>query len=115
MSPDSHVNMMSPSAIGMYEDYYPVPFPKDAPTIPLAKISVAKLLNGDEAEAEKLFSVCCAEGFFYLDLTTEPRGKEFMREANQLHHVAKDVFENVSFEERSAFKASDTTGHLDTG
>jgi hypothetical protein len=73
-------------------------------------------LDGDEKEAQKLFHVCSNEGFFYLDLTTEPRGEKFLSEAQELHHVAKEVFKNVSTDEKLAFKTPDpTTGHLDTG
>jgi hypothetical protein len=104
-----------PSAIGNYEEYYPVPFPKNVPTIPLAKISIAKLLHGDVEEANTLFRVCSNEGFFYLDLTTEPRGQKFSNEAQELHHIAKDVFQNISIDEKQSFEPADASGHLDTG
>jgi hypothetical protein len=104
-----------PSAIDNYEEYYPVAFPDDVPTIPLAKISIAKLLSDDEEEASTLFRVCSNEGFFYLDLTTEPRGQKFSNEAQKLHHLAKDVFQNVSIDEKLLFIPTDATGHLDTG
>lgn len=110
-----HVKTMAPSATNNYEEFYPAAFPKEVPTIQLAKISVAKLLDGDEKEAETLFHVCSHEGFFYLDLTTESRGKKFSSEADELHHVAKEVFETVSIDEKLAFKTNDATGHLDTG
>jgi hypothetical protein len=106
---------MAPSAINTQEEYYPASFPEDAPVIPLAKISIKKLLERDEEEARKLFHVCSHEGFFYLDLTTETRGQEFMNEAKQLHHIAKEVFENVSMDEKLAFQPTDSNGHLDTG
>ncbi|PQE23088.1 2OG-Fe(II) oxygenase family protein [Rutstroemia sp. NJR-2017a WRK4] len=104
-----------PSAIDSHEDYYPVPFPNDVPTIPLAKISISNLLSGNEEEANTLFRVCTNEGFFYLDLTAEPRGQKFSNEAQKLHHVAKDVFQNVSIDEKLSFKPFDGAAHLDTG
>lgn len=106
---------MAPSWIDTYDEYYTSSFPKDAPTIQLSKISVIKLLEGDEIEAENLFRVCSNEGFFYLDLTTEPRGKKFLSEAQELHDVAKKMFQ-ISMDEKLAFKVPDPTiGHLDTG
>ncbi|KAM3075715.1 hypothetical protein ACMFMG_007846 [Clarireedia jacksonii] len=104
-----------PSAIDNYEEYYPVAFPNDVPTIPLARISIAKLLSGDEEEAKTLFHVCSNEGFFYLDLNTEPKGQNFSNKAQKLHHVAKDVFQNVSIDDKLSFIPTDSSGHLDTG
>lgn len=107
---------MAPIATADLEEYYPVPFPKDAPTIPLEKISVKKLLDGDEDTAQAVFRVCSHEGFFYLDLTTDPRGQKFLDESNQLHHVAKQVFNNVSIEDKLAYKPGDPMKeHLDWG
>jgi len=106
---------MAPSAANHSEEYYPASFPKDVPTIQLAIISIAKLLDGDETETEMLFHVCSHEGFFYLDLTTDSMGKKFSSEADELHHVVKEVFGTVSIEEKLAFKPTDATGHLDTG
>ena len=107
---------MAPIATADLDEYYPAPFPKEVPTIPLAKISVEKLLNGDEQAAQTLFHVCCNEGFFYLDLTTAPQGQQFLDESNQLHKVAREVFEKVSMEEKLAYKPGDPfKEHLDYG
>lgn len=95
---------MNFSAIDTNRDYYPVPFQKNAPTVPLAKISISKLIEGDEYRWR-----------FLLDLTTEPRGQGLLEEADQLHNVAKNVLEKVSMDQKSAFQASDLTGSLDSG
>lgn len=107
---------MAPIATADLHEYYPSPFPKDVPTINLEKLSAQKLLDGDEETAQTLFRVCCNEGFFYLDLTTAARGQQFLEEANRLHHVAKDVFNDVPMDQKLAFKTGNPlTDHLDTG
>lgn len=107
---------MAPIATADLEEYYPRPFPKEVPTIQLEKLSIAKLLNGDEQAAQTLFRVCCNEGFFYLDLTTDPQGQEFLDESNKLHQVAKNIFNNVSMEKKLDYKTGDPfKEHLDYG
>ncbi|GAB7341311.1 hypothetical protein MBLNU457_7581t1 [Dothideomycetes sp. NU457] len=44
------------------------PFPSDVPTAPLLRISLSKLLKGDETEVDRLWKASCELGFFYLDL-----------------------------------------------
>ena len=44
------------------------PFPADVPTAPLLRLSLRKLVEGDEAEEERLWRASCEVGFFYLDL-----------------------------------------------
>ncbi|KAH9825478.1 UPF0676 protein [Teratosphaeria destructans] len=44
------------------------PFPENVPTAPLLRLSLDKLVNGDEVEQERLWRACCDVGFFYLDL-----------------------------------------------
>lgn len=44
------------------------PFPSDVPTCPLLRISLARLLRGDEDEEDRLWHACCELGFFYMDL-----------------------------------------------
>lgn len=52
-----------------YEDI--PPFPDNVPTCPLLRISLRKLLVGDQVERERLWSASCSLGFFYLDLRTD--------------------------------------------
>jgi len=44
------------------------PFPTELHTAPLLRISLRKLLSGDEQEVDRLWKACCELGFFYLDL-----------------------------------------------
>ncbi|THY22002.1 Clavaminate synthase-like protein [Aureobasidium pullulans] len=48
------------------------PFPEDVATAPLLRISLSKLISGDEGETDKLWEACCRLGFFYLDLRDVP-------------------------------------------
>jgi hypothetical protein len=98
------------------DTFYPVPFPKDVPVVHLKKISLQKLLDGDEKEGQELFEVLSNEGFFYLDLTVHDLGRQFLEDANQLHHIAADVFNNVPMKDKLAFPPGDPTkDHLHTG
>lgn len=38
----------------------------------LTTISLDRLRAGDDAESKKLLSACQGQGFFYLDLSTDP-------------------------------------------
>ena len=57
------------------KDFYAAPSPEDAPTIELQKISLGKLLNGDEAEAKHVVEICTSTGFFYLDMLDHATGR----------------------------------------
>lgn len=43
-------------------------FPIDVPVAPLLRVSLYKLLLGDQDEVDRLWKACCDLGFFYLDL-----------------------------------------------
>lgn len=107
---------MAPIATADLDQFYPVPFPKDVPTVNLKKISLQKLLEGDANEGQELFKVLSNEGFFYLNLTPHELGRQFLDESNQLHHIAADVFNNVPMIDKLAFPPGDPTkDHLHTG
>jgi hypothetical protein len=107
---------MASIATADLEQFYPVPFPKDVPTVNLKKISLQKLLEGDEEEGQGLFNVLSNEGFFYLDLTTHELGRKFLDDSNLLHNIAADVFNNVPMKDKLAFPPGDPTkDHLHTG
>jgi len=95
--------------------YYPAPFPDHVPQIELQRISVKDLFDGNEAAAAKTFDIFCNSGFFYLDLTTDPRGQGFDDAANQLHDAAKDIFGHIPIEEKETWKGNPLQGFLDTG
>lgn len=44
------------------------PFPTNVPVAPLLRISLRKLLIGDQDEVNRLWKACCELGFFYLDM-----------------------------------------------
>ncbi|KAH6636688.1 hypothetical protein F5144DRAFT_591748 [Chaetomium tenue] len=68
------------------------PFPEGLPLAPIAIISHAKLLDGDNDEAVRLLTAAKTHGFLYLNLQDTPQGKAFLAEADQLHAVAKEAF-----------------------
>lgn len=54
------------------------PFPSDVPVAPLLRISLQKLLVGDQEEVDRLWDASCHLGFFYLDMrggrSRDPQG-----------------------------------------
>lgn len=100
------------------------PFPDDVPTAPLLRISLAKLLDGDKTEEERLFQAACELGFFYIDLqlNTESNGNgngrragaanrtvdgdELLRCAEQLFLVQKAFFK-IPLEEKQKYDFKD--------
>jgi isopenicillin N synthase-like dioxygenase len=95
--------------------FYPEPFPDGLPVINLARISLAKLLEGDEEEAALLFEVCKDKGFCYLDLRTHEKGIKLMKQAEQMHQAAKEFFSAPVSEKRKFKTRPPETGLLDTG
>ena len=83
--------------------------------IDLEKVSVKDLFDGDEDAGSKTFGIFCNSGFFYLDLTTDERGKGFIDAASQLHDAAKDIFANVSMADKETFRGDPLRGVLDVG
>lgn len=67
---------------------YPLlpPFPSNVPTAPLLRLSLQKLVQEDEEEAERLWRVCEGVGFFYLDL----RGPASSTSTNDGNGVVND-------------------------
>jgi hypothetical protein len=59
----------------------------------LSKISLAKLLSGDQAESEAVFRASKAHGFFLLDLQNSAEGEELLEQAEKIFGVSKDLFE----------------------
>ncbi|KAH7062250.1 hypothetical protein B0J12DRAFT_231778 [Macrophomina phaseolina] len=88
------------------------PFPSDIPTCPLVRISLARLLHGDEEEEDRLWRACCELGFFYIDLrAVDPDvldggavgnarqvevhvdGEQLLEDADRLFEVQRDFFD----------------------
>lgn len=103
-------------ALDYGEEFYTKPFPEGLPTIELQSISLAKLLNEDTDEAHRLFHICTHEGFFYLDLTTHPKGIKLLDDAHNVYRSGVKAFK-TPMKEKYTFKPRDSyeTGLLDTG
>ncbi|KAH0548670.1 hypothetical protein GP486_007786 [Trichoglossum hirsutum] len=96
-------------------NFNPTPFPASLPTISLKKISLSKLLNDDEAESRRMFDVCTNEGFFYLDLTGEPKGQKFLRELHDVRQEAEGIFTGTTMEVWNTWEARKGEGHVSSG
>ena len=86
------------------QDFYPAPFPEDVPTIELEKISLCKLLNGDEAEAKRVFNICTSTGFFYLDMLDHATGRRIWRSVCNICRDSHDRLSNTPMEEKLKYK-----------
>lgn len=81
---------------------YP-PFPEDVPTVPLFRLSFAKLLAGDQSESDRLFSACRSLGFFMLDFQDTSQGRAILEEVETLSEVGADAFD-LDLEEKQRYK-----------
>ena len=98
------------------KEFYPEPFPEGLPTVNMERISLAKLLDDDQEEAERLFKICTHEGFCYIDLMHHPEGSKLLEDAHMVHKMGQDICKNTSMAERHSFKTRDAeVGLLDTG
>jgi alpha-D-ribose 1-methylphosphonate 5-phosphate C-P lyase len=86
------------------QDLYPAPFPEDVSIVDLEKVSLCKLLNGDEPEAERVFNICTTTGFFYLDMLDHPTGRQIWRSACNICQLGRDRFSNTTVEEKLQYK-----------
>ncbi|KAI1452443.1 putative oxidoreductase [Annulohypoxylon moriforme] len=73
-----------------YFDQYPA-FPDDVQTAELQRVSFAKLLKSDAAEAKTLFEACRAWGFFVLDFAGCEEGQSFINSAANMFELDKEV------------------------
>ncbi|ODM21322.1 hypothetical protein SI65_02165 [Aspergillus cristatus] len=94
---------------------YPAPFPDDVPIIELKTISLAKLLEKDQAETQRMFEICQDPGFFYLDLTDHPDGLQMLRDVVSCCRLGQSIFPNKPMEEKKSFKTRDRIGVFDMG
>lgn len=85
-------------------DFYPAPFPEDVPTIQLEKISLSKLLNGDEAEASRVFDICTSTGFFYLDMLDHPTGRQLWQNVCKVCYRGRERLVSTPTEEKLMYK-----------
>ena len=94
-------------------DYLSLPLSKGLPTIELPKISLAKLLNNDEIEAQTVFDICCRRGFFYLNLMDHPKGKKLWESACVAREIGHNVMSSLPAEDKRKFVKR--PGTLDRG
>ncbi|OTB03858.1 hypothetical protein M426DRAFT_73754 [Hypoxylon sp. CI-4A] len=73
-------------------DLYP-PFPDNVPTVDLQTISLAKVLDGDAAEQDRVFEACIGRGFFYLDLSNCETGETILHGADQIALAGERFFQ----------------------
>jgi len=78
------------------------PFPEDAPTAPLLRISLSKLVQGNQGEIDKLWEACRELGFFYFDL----RGASTDQKTTLKPTSAKDLIEGICDEVNRADSAT---------
>ncbi|KAI1077961.1 putative oxidoreductase [Whalleya microplaca] len=81
---------------------YP-PFPDNVPTVELQTISLAKLLNSDAAEQDRVFDICKGRGFFYLELGGCDAGEVILRGADDIVLVGEEVFK-LPVDEKMKYK-----------
>ncbi|KAG5207312.1 putative Oxidoreductase, 2OG-Fe(II) oxygenase family [Trichophyton interdigitale] len=67
-----------------------------------AKISLARLIANDAAEADRLLLACRELGGFYLDLTAADLGEDVMSDADRLFGLGRDVF-NLPEDEKKEY------------
>jgi hypothetical protein len=66
-------------------------WPADVPTALLNKISLAKLLEGDEVESCALYASCKSSGFFLLDLKGCQDGDVLWKKIETLLGLAEEM------------------------
>ncbi|KAL6714194.1 hypothetical protein ACLMJK_008689 [Lecanora helva] len=69
------------------------PFPQDVPSIPLATLSLVKLITGDASESTQLFEACRETGFFLLDLRRCEQGEDLLCHAQEMFEMNKEIHE----------------------
>jgi hypothetical protein len=103
-----------PATINM-EEFCPAPWPEDARTIELEKISMAKPLALDEEECARVFPICTQEGFFYLDMLDHPKGRQMYEDACLAAHVGREVFTTKTVGEKRTYLKRPELGVFDRG
>lgn len=76
------------------------PFPDDVVTAPLLRLSLAKLVDDDPEEIQRLAKACEDLGFFYLDLRGP--GDKILAEADQLFQLGEDLYD-LPLEEKQKY------------
>lgn len=89
-----------------YETFQSLPpFPDDIPTMPLDRLSLAKLLQHDSEEYQKFCRACEDIGFFYLDLRDQELGDSILSDADELFKISAQLFA-LDVQEKSKYDHS---------
>ena len=83
------------------------PFPEDVPTAPLLRISLSKLVQGDQKEIDKLWEACCELGFFYLDLRGASIDQNIALKPTPVNDLTEGICEKVG-------RADSATGDVES-
>ncbi|CZR59440.1 related to gibberellin 20-oxidase [Phialocephala subalpina] len=75
-----------------YFDKYP-PFPDDIPVAQLTRIHLSKLLANEKTESDAFFSASRKLGFFLLDFEGSEEGEAFLKNAEIMFDINKEVNE----------------------
>jgi isopenicillin N synthase-like dioxygenase len=70
---------------------YP-PFPPGLPTVTLEMISLAKLLQKDATEQDRIFECCKGRGFFYLELVGTAAGETILKGSEHIARAGEETF-----------------------
>ncbi|KAJ6111728.1 hypothetical protein N7523_007789 [Penicillium sp. IBT 18751x] len=93
------------------------PFPSDVPIVPLPKVSLEGLQNGNREVSRHLFQACQEWGFFSLDLRSSQRGNELLEDAGRMFDLTRETFHlDQSILDNFAYKPpGDLTGYKRKG
>ena len=80
---------------------YP-PFPEDVPVAKIERISLGKLLGGDQGESDLLWHCCRTSGFFLLDCQTHRSGEYLLNGVSELRRISEELFD-LNQDEKSKF------------
>lgn len=88
------------------------PFPRDVPTVPLLRINLSNLLQGDAQEEERLWRACTELGFFYLDLRSQPTlGATLLSTSDTLFRLGESIF-NLPVPEKLEYDMSSQNSYF---
>lgn len=90
------------------------PFPSDIPLVPLPRISLQKLQDGNSKETSLLYEACREWGFFLLNLADAPAGKSVLDEAEKMFGLVSDTFalDQDTLDQYAYKPPTDLTGYV---
>jgi isopenicillin N synthase-like dioxygenase len=78
------------------------PFPEGLKIAELETLSLAKILDAENAETKRLFEACKAYGFFYLNLQDSDTGIELLDSAASMFRFSEGLF-NLPEDEKAKY------------